>query len=319
FVIFFIGCFVTGKFENLQPYFIPGGTGNAAAGILAAIASMLFFMNGFDTIPKAADEAASGINMKNLAKALIGTIVLGSVVYLFVILSTSLIMVPGESVNLGSLPLISAYELSTGSKFLVYIMIFGTIMGVTTTFNGFLLAGSKLLSQFATAGFVSRAVGKQNAKGIPTRALIILALIATAGLFAGKGLLTPLITMGGIAFLVAWFFVAVSTLRFSSKEPNTPRLFKTPGGKPMMWIAVIITAALTLAMVLPGTFISLGITENTLLAAWVILGIVVYVVYRKQDIVIERLPVPAVQNEKPADAEPPQGSNVGSLPAIQAQ
>ena len=87
----------------------------------------------------------------------------------------------------------------------------------------------------------------------------------------------------------------------------------------MMWIAVIITAALTLAMVLPGTFISLGITENTLLAAWVILGIVVYVVYRKQDIVIERLPVPAVQNEIPADAEPPQGSNVGSLPAIQAQ
>lgn len=107
FVIFFIGCFATGQLENLQPYFAGDGSmEGAVAGVLAAIASMLFFMNGFDTIPKAADEASSNINMRNLAKALIGTILLGSAVYLFVILSASLIMVPGESVNLGSLPLL---------------------------------------------------------------------------------------------------------------------------------------------------------------------------------------------------------------------
>lgn len=309
FVIFFIGCFVTGRFENLQPYFSSNGT---AGGILAAIASMLFFMNGFDTIPKAADEAASGTNMKNLAKALIGTIVLGSVVYLFVILSASLIMVPGESVNLGSLPLISAYELSTGSKLLVYIMIFGTIMGVTTTFNGFLLAGSKLLASFARAGFMSRSVGEENAAGIPSRALVILALLSTAGLFVGKGLLTPLITMGGIAFLVAWFFVGCSTLRFRDKEPGTPRPFKTPGGKPMICLSIIITAALTLAMVLPGTLISLGVTENVLLAIWVVLGIVVYAIYRKQEIVIERLPVAARAVEASADDAHPRGTQGGT-------
>ena len=286
FVIFFIGCFVCGRFENLQPYFAEG---NPVAGILAGVASMLFFMNGFDTIPKAADEAAPGINAKNMAKALVGTILLGSAIYLFVILSASLVMVPGESVNLGSLPLIKAYELSTGTKVLAYIMIFGTIMGVTTTFNGFLLAGSKLVASFAQAGFMGRALGEASGDGIPKRAIVALAILATLGLFAGKGLLTPLITMGGIAFLVAWFFVAVGVLRFRGKEPETERPFKVPGGKAMIWIAILICAALTLMMIVPGTLISLGIVENSLLAAWVIIGLVVYFAYRKQEIVIERL------------------------------
>lgn len=286
FLIFFIGCFATGRFENLQPFFVEG---NPVAGILAGVASMLFFMNGFDTIPKAADEAAPGINAKNMAKALVGTILLGSVIYLFVILSASLIMVPGETVNLGSLPLIKAYELSTGTKILAYIMIFGTIMGVTTTFNGFLLAGSKLVASFANAGFMGKSLGKTSENGIPKRAIIALAILATAGLLAGKGLLTPLITMGGIAFLVAWFFVAVGVLRFRKKEPNTTRPFKVPGGRLMIWIAIIICTILTLMMVLPGSLISLGVVENILLAIWVVLGIVVYAVYRKQKIRIERL------------------------------
>lgn len=286
FAIFFIGCFVTGKFENLKPYFSTEGTGS---GILAAIASMLFFMNGFDTIPKAADEADKNINAKNMARALVGTILLGSAIYLFIILSASLVMVPGESLNLGDLPLIKAYEISTGSKILVYIMIFGTIMGVTTTFNGFLLAGSKLLAAFASAGFMNRSIGKLSANHIPQRAILFLAILSTAGLLAGKGLLTPLITMGGIAFLVAWFFVACSTLSFRKREPRAERPFKVPGGIVMIWIAIIICAILTLMMVVPGTLISLGIVENTLLAIWIVCGIILYLANKKQKIEIERL------------------------------
>lgn len=179
-------------------------------------------------------------------------------------------------------------------------MIFGTIMGVTTTFNGFLLAGSKLLASFAQAGYINRRIGATNEKGIPAGAILALAILSTAGLFVGKGLLTPLITMSGIAFLVAWFFVACSTLAFRKKEPNTPRYFKTPGGKVMIWIAIIICAALTLMMVLPGSLISLGIVENTLLAIWVVLGVIVFLIYRKQEIVIERMEVAAPQDSSEA-------------------
>ena len=66
FAIFFIGCFAAGNTENLKPAFSEGGKIN---GIMLAIASMIFFMNGFDTIPKTADESDKNINARSLAKA----------------------------------------------------------------------------------------------------------------------------------------------------------------------------------------------------------------------------------------------------------
>ena len=281
FAIFFAGCFLVGDTVNLEPTFSEKGV---IQGIFMAIASMLFFMNGFDTIAKTSDEADQNINVKNLGNALVGTIFAGSALYLLIILASSLIMVPGSSVNLGSLPLIQAFENATGSKILVFILIFGTFMGVTTTFNGFLLAGSKLLASFAASGFMSSQMGAVDNNNIPRKALVLMSTLSTLGLFMGKGLLAPLITMGGISFLIAWFLVACSTLQFNRQMPELERPFKVPGGKMMIWFAIIISGTLTALMVIPGTLISLGAVENILLVTWIVVGILIYFIYRNQQI-----------------------------------
>jgi amino acid transporter len=281
FFIFFIGCLIFGDVSNITPKFAAGGTGK---GILLAIASMLFFMNGFDTIPKTVDEASSKINYKNMARALVGTIVVGTVFYLAVIFFSSLILSPEVQVNLGSLPLIEAFQRTTGSLLLTIIMAFGVLMCVMTTFNGFLLAGGKLLASFAESGFIGAGLAKTNDKNVPQRAIIMLACIATAGIFLGKGLLVSLIILGGIAFLIAWFFVAFSAYRFNIREADAIRPFKIPGGKPMMLLAMIISGGLTLMMIIPGTPISLGFTEYILLLVWAGVGAILFVAYRMQAI-----------------------------------
>ncbi|WP_419024967.1 APC family permease [Emergencia sp.] len=286
FALFFICSFIFGDIENLKPAFSAKGAGS---GILMAIASMIFFMNGFDTIPKAADEMDKDINARNLAKALVGTILMGSFIYILVILCSSLIMNPGESVNLGALPLVTSYELATGSKALGFIMVLGALMGVLTTFNGFLMAGAKFICSFADAGFMGKALGSGSSeKHIPRRALLILAALATAGMFMGKGLLAPLITMGGITFLIVWMIMGIANWRYRAMEPDAPRPFRVPGGKAVILLAIVICAALIAMMVIPGTLISLGIVENILLIGWIAIGIVVYIVYRGQSIQIKK-------------------------------
>src|SRR5699024_5702536 len=54
FVIFLIGGVSIGAAENLKPLFSPDGAMN---GVVLAMASILFFMTGFDAIPKAVEEA----------------------------------------------------------------------------------------------------------------------------------------------------------------------------------------------------------------------------------------------------------------------
>lgn len=281
FVIFFIGCFAAGKPENLHPMFSSNGK---ISGIMLAISSMIFFMNGFDTIPKAADEADSQINPRNLAKALVGTILLGSAIYILVIICSSLVMVTGDEVNLGALPLVAAYENATGSKLLVVIMIIGTIMGVITTFNGFDLAGSKLIGSFAASGFMQHSLGDLSTKKTHSNSLLFIAIISTIGVFMGKGLLAPLITLGGLAFLVAWLFMALSCLVFRRKQPDATRPFRVPGGKPIIAFAIFVCSILIIMMIIPGTLISMGAMCDILLLVWIIAGAAVYLHYKKQSI-----------------------------------
>lgn len=63
FAVFLIGGVIVGTPENMAPLFSSDGTTNS---IVLAMAAILFFMNGFDTIPKTVEEADSGINYSNL-------------------------------------------------------------------------------------------------------------------------------------------------------------------------------------------------------------------------------------------------------------
>lgn len=284
FIVFFIGNFLNGNLQNLEPKFIES---NPIKGISLAIASMLFFMNGFDTIPKTLDEKDKEINPNELAKAIVGTIIVGSLIYIAIIFFASLTLVPGNTLRLGDLPLVAAYETATGSKIMTLIVLFGVLLGVTTTFNGFLLSGSKLVAYFARSGFISKKIGVLE-DNIAKRALISMAVFSTISVFLGKGLLAPLINLGGLSFMIAWFYMALSNYRYRISEPNANRPFEVPGGKAMILIAVVISGLLSLAMIIPGTLISMANVERLILVVWSAIGLITYFIYKKQDITISK-------------------------------
>ncbi|KRG13077.1 hypothetical protein ACA29_09700 [Lederbergia galactosidilytica] len=240
----------------------------------SAIASILFFMNGFDTIPKARNEVGSTINRADLGKAIVGTIIAGSLLYSAVIvLASSFIMPAEELVNLGELPLISAFEAATGSKLLTIIIVFGVLLGVITTFNGFLFAGSRLIQSFSEAGFLPKVLSKVDHNNkTPKNALLFMLLITIFGIFLGQGILSPFIVMGGISFLIAWFFMSLSSVQLYRKKPNLHRPYSPPGGIIMSYIATFFSSILTLMMIIPGTPISLHGIEYILFLVWLIVG-----------------------------------------------
>ena len=287
FLVFIIGGFISGSPTNMKPLF---PSGNLSSGIALAIASIIFFMNGFDTIPKTVSEADSSINYSNLGKAITGTIVMGSLLYVLIVLSSSFIMPASQLVNLGELPLIAAFETATGSNLLAGIIVFGVLMGVITTFNGFLFAGSRLITSFAKAGFLPKIFSKVDSLyKTPKNSLIFMLVISVAGIVMGQGILLPLIVMGGISFLIAWFFMALSSISLRKKDPDLHRPYKAPGGIVMGYIATVFSGLLLLLMIVPGTPISLKGIEYVLFIIWAAAGLLMYAIYHKQYIQIEEL------------------------------
>lgn len=282
FFVFIIGGFVSGSSENMAPKLSEAGILN---GVATAIASILFFMNGFDTIPKARSEAGAGLKKSHFGRAIVGTIVAGSILYSIIVLSASFIMPAEELVNLGELPLIVAFETATGSKFLTMIVVFGVLLGVITTFNGFLFAGSRLIQSFAEAGFLPSVLSKKDkVNKTPKNTLLFMLLVTVFGIFLGQGILAPFIVMGGISFLIAWFFMSLSSVMLYRKKPDLNRPYRPPGGIITSYIATFFAGVLTLLMIVPGTPISLHGIEYILFMIWLIIGIVIYFIYSKNNI-----------------------------------
>lgn len=287
FLVFIFGGFISGSTSNMQPLFT---SNRITSGIAGAIGSIIFFMNGFDTIPKAAKEANSHINFSNLGKSIVGTIIAGSVLYMIIVLSSSFIMPAGQLVELGELPLITAFENISGSMFLTTIVILGVLLGVITTFNGFMFAGSRLITSFSKAGFLPKNLSSTNpVHKTPRSSLIFLFSFSIIGVLLGDGLLEPLMNMGGTAFLIAWFFVSLSSVRLRQKHPNLKRPYQAPGGIYMGYIATVFSGFLLSLIIIPGTPISLQGVEYVLFIAWILIGLVAYIMLHNKDIELEKI------------------------------
>lgn len=283
FIVLIIGGFIVGDSDNIKPLFSSEGKTN---GIILAIASILFFMNGFDTIPKTIEEADSKINYSNLGKVIVGTILLGGLLYILIIASASFIMPSDKISGIGSLPLINALEVTTGSKFLPIVVAFTALMGVITTFNGFLLAGSRLILSFAKAGYLPKAFTRLHPTyKTPTIILLTMTMISVIGVLLGSGVLLPFIIMGGISFLIAWFFMAISSVKLRKALPHLPRPYKIPGGIGMAYLATVISGLFLLLMIVPGTPISMGKIEYILFIIWLVLGFITYVFYSRKEFI----------------------------------
>ncbi|WP_170109404.1 APC family permease [Melghirimyces profundicolus] len=274
FVVFIVSGWLFGSVENTHPLFSPKGEVN---GILLGIASILFFMNGFDTIPKMMEEANQKIKRSRLGWAIVGTILAGALLYILIILASSMMMSPGQMDKLGDLPLAAAFQKATGSSVLSGIVIFGALAGVVTTFNGFLMAGSRLISSFSTAGFLHPAFGTQHPEyRTPHVALWVMAVFSMFGILLGRGVLLPFIILGGVSLLIAWFSVSLSVIRLRMTHPEMVRPYKMPGGIYMGYLAFVLSGSFLIMMLIPGTPVSLGKVEYSLFLAWVVFGGMIY-------------------------------------------
>ncbi|MFB4161315.1 APC family permease [Geomicrobium sp. JSM 1781026] len=285
FIAFLVGGFFFGDAQNATPLMQTNSEDSWVTGIVLAVASILFFMNGFDTISKTIDEADQGINYKNLGKVTLSTIIVGGGLYIIIVAASSFLMPAEQMGSMGSLPLIHALEYQTGSKLLPLIVVFGVLLGVITTFNGFLLAGSRLVRSFAAEGYLPKFFAKQHSRyKTPSYTLWTMAAIAFVGVLFGSGALLPLVIMGGISFLIAWFCMALSAVRVRQILPSLAKPYKMPGGITMAYIASLFSGVLLFAMLIPGTPISMGSVEYILFAVWLIIGALFYIFYTRNNV-----------------------------------
>ena len=210
------------SYDLKKPLMETGVDMNGAIGV-AIMVPMMFV--GFDIIAQTAKEIH--ISPRAIALLIMGSVVCGIIFYVSIIISVGVVL-GSESGDLELSTAIAA-EKAWAWKNAKYVLIFGGIAGIVTTWNGFLLGASRLMNAMAMdrqlPSWLSDVDFKYNPQN-PRKALwFIFGITCLAPLF-GQATLIWFINAGGLGVVIAYIFVTVSFLKYRLDNAGVDRPFK---------------------------------------------------------------------------------------------
>src|SRR5271166_5916804 len=245
--------------------FIPPNTGTRGAfgwsGVLRGAGKIFFAYIGFDAVSTAAQEAKNP--QKDMPVGILGSLTLCTILY---IVTAGLLtgVISYTRLNVGAPIALGMAE--TGVQWGEFLVLIGTIMGLSTVMLVMLLGQSRVFFSMSRDGLLPRWAGAVHPRfRTPWISSIVVGIfVAFLPAILPIGILNEMTSIGT---LLAFVIVCAGVWVLRVRRPDLRRPFKTPF-VPLVPILGIVSA-LALMVFLPGaTWIRLVI--------WLIVGMVIY-------------------------------------------
>ena len=268
---------VNGSPSNLEGQTLLGdGTGNVIKNILSVAVIAPFFLMGFDVIPQAAEEI--NVPLKKLGKLLVLSIVLAVSFYALVVFAVGYAM-PRDAVDasVGAASLVTADAMARvfNSTTMAKVLIIGGMCGIVTSWNSFLIGGSRAVFSMAEAYMVPHVFAKLHQKyKTPVNALLLVGGLSMIAPFFGRAMLVWIADAASFACCIAYCMVSVSFLVLRKKDPQMPRPYKIRNYKLIGVLASILSGFLVVLYLIPGSGCTLTAEEWIICGGWILLGVI---------------------------------------------
>ena len=272
---------INGTVDNLDGQIFAGTTAGVNIKAIIGVAAMSpFYFIGFDVIPQAAEEI--NVPPKKIGNILILSVVLAVIFYAFVIIAVGFVMNPGDiiaSQEATGLVTADAMAAAFNTKIMAKVIIVGGMCGIVTSWNSFLLGGSRAMYSMAESYMIPKFFAKLQPKHkTPVNALILIGILTMLAPFAGRKMLVWISDAGNFGCCFAYCMVALSFMILRKKEPDMPRPYKVPCYKVFGTMAVIMSGFMVAMYCIPGSGGNLILQEWLMVLGWSALGVVFYVV-----------------------------------------
>lgn len=266
-IVLVSGAAVSGTAANMQPLF--QGDYKGILGVLVIVPTM---MVGFDVIPQSAEEI--DLPFELIGKLLVLSILMAIGWYMLIIWGVSMGL-SGTERDAASLPTADAAAALTGSHWGGKVLILGGIGGILTSWNAFLIGGSRALYALAQAGQLPAWLGVLHPRfNTPHRAVIFIGVLSMLAPLLGRQALVWLVDAGSFGVIVAYAFVALSFLALRQREPDLPRPYRVRYWRATGIAAFVLSCGIALLFMPFSPAALIWPYEWAIVGGWWLLGLV---------------------------------------------
>ena len=275
-IILIAGAVFKGDMENIEQHDFVGDSSMSILENIIKVAIMTpFFLFGFDVIPQAAEEIK--VPLRRLGRLMLLSIGLAVVFYAMVVLAIGYVMNNQQiAESMGSTGLVTAdaMAIAFNSKFMAKVLILGGLCGIVTSWNSFLIGGSRAMYSMADTYMLPQMFSKRHSKyKTPVAALLLLGALSILAPLLGRVMLVWIVDAANFACCFAYCIVAVAYIVIRRSRPDLNRPFKLKHGITIGSLAVLMSGFMVLMYVLPGTNCTLTWQEWVIVGGWTLLGV----------------------------------------------
>jgi amino acid transporter len=280
-ILLVVASVVTGDASNLDGQLF-ASDGSVFGSIFKVALLTPFFFIGFDVIPQAAEEI--NVDLKKIGKILILSIVLAVAFYALVIFGVGYGMSAADiesSMSGSGLVTADAMAKAFNSTIMAKVLIIGGMCGIVTSWNSFLMGGSRAMYSMAESYMIPKTFAKLHpVYKTPVNALYLVGALTILAPFAGRKMLVWIVDAGNFGCCVAYCMVSISFLILRKKEPDMPRPYKVSAYRFVGVMAVLMSGFMVVCYLVPASGSALAWQEWLMTGSWCLLGVVFYVACR---------------------------------------
>jgi amino acid transporter len=257
--LFILGISAThGAPANFHPAF----SATPFVSILLTLQIVPYFMTGFESVPKMAEEAHAEFRSRGFSRAIAMAVFVGAAFYVLAVAAVAYVA-PWQTLIGKRFATAIAFEQALGARWPVRLILVMAMFGLFQCFNGNFVASSRLLFAFGRRRTIPSRFGEIHEKfQTPSAAVLGIAAGTLVALFLGDALLVPVTEVGSMASALGWLATCVS---FWIVEPR-PRLRLVTG------LGIVVSLLLVLMKLLPAFPGHFTPSEWIALGIWLALG-----------------------------------------------
>ena len=270
FIVFVAFGVSRGSPRNFPPLF----THAPLVSILLVIQIVPYFMTGFESVGKAAEEASPDFRSGKFLRAIWMAILVGILFYACIVAAVSL-AAPWRQLTGEKFMTAVAFQQAVGSRWIVNIILAAALLSLFKCFNGNFVAASRLVFALGRRGMVGTRAGTIHEQHqTPSTAVLCVGLATAACMLLGDAILVPVTEVGSVACAIGWSAACAACLALGRTRSSVITL--SPAERAVAVFGLLVGIAMALMKVVPLVPGHFSVYEWLALAVWIAVGAISY-------------------------------------------